>query len=100
MYNNINLKLPGEKSKTLPFSYNDGVPQDKCLINNFAQKISGKDDILYATNLEMCHIIEYFKHLEHSADIGMIYNPSERDDWKETPTGQIVAIKSGETLKI
>ena len=69
------------------------------IIEKFAEKLSGKDDIWYATNIEICNCIEDFRRLQYSADSTMIYNPNARDVWISTPAGETVLIKSGETYK-
>ena len=40
------------------------------------EKVSGRDDIWYATNIEICDYIAAFKHLIMSVDSNYIYNPT------------------------
>lgn len=69
------------------------------IIENFAEKISGKADVWYATNLEICNCIEDFNRLQYSADGTLIYNPNARDVWAATLGDDVFVIKSGETYK-
>ncbi len=46
------------------------------IIEEFAQYIGGREDIWYATNMEICDYVEAFKQLILSADGHRIYNPT------------------------
>ena len=58
------------------------------IIENFADMIGGKDDIWYATNMEIYEYIENFKRLVFSLDEHRAYNP----------TAQTVCFMKGNTL--
>lgn len=49
------------------------------LIEDFFRKVSGKDDVWYATNGELYDYIAAFKRLEYSCDCKRVYNPSAVD---------------------
>lgn len=46
------------------------------VIEEFLSYIAGKDDVWYATNIEIYEYTEAFHRLVYSADGGMVYNPS------------------------
>ena len=70
------------------------------VIENFAEKMSGKDDIWYCTNMELYLAWRDFANLETSADGSMLYNPSLRPVWIADTKGNTYEIKPGETIRI
>lgn len=70
------------------------------IIEDFAQKMSGKDDIWYCTNMELYLAWRDYMNLESSVDGSMIYNPSVRSVWIADNKNNVYQIKPGETLKI
>ncbi len=69
------------------------------VIENFCEVISGKDDIWYATNIEIYEYIEAYNSLIFSADCKKIYNPTLKEIWMYIDK-ELYSIKPGETLKI
>ena len=67
------------------------------VIERFAEFVGGRDDIWYATNIEIYDYVNAYKNLQISVDKRIIHNPSDIDVWiyddKET-----FVIKAGETL--
>ena len=68
-------------------------------IEEFCDKMSGKDDIWYATNIEIYEYIEAYNSLVFSVDCERIYNPTLKEiflyiDYKN------YSIKPGETLTL
>ena len=70
------------------------------VIENFAEKMSGKDDIWYCTNMELYLAWKDYMNLETSADGSIIYNPSVRPVWIADTKGNTYEIKPGETIRI
>lgn len=68
-------------------------------MEEICQKLSGKDDTWYATNIELYEYIEAYHSLVFSADSRRIYNPTLKQLWFEIDDVPYT-IKSGETLKI
>ena len=62
--------------------------------------MANKDDIWYATNIEIYNAWADYKRLEYSADGSMIYNPNIRSVWVGDKKGNSWEIKPGETLII
>ena len=62
------------------------------------QALSGRDDVWYATNIEIYDYVQAYNSLVYSADNSMVYNPSLLTIWLDRD-GVIYSIKSGETLR-
>ena len=71
-------------------------------IEEICQKLSGKDDVWYATNMEIYEYVEAYHSLVYSADEKKVYNPSLHTVWFNVDgrDGKTYVIKSGETLRI
>ena len=69
-------------------------------IEAFCEKIHGKRDIWYATNLEICRYRAAQKALMISADETMFYNPSAIPVWVEKDQGNIIHIPAGELVRL
>ena len=69
------------------------------MIEAFADKMCGKEDIWYATNMEICDYIQATRSLEFSADSHMVHNPTAISVWMSTDKG-IIELKSGETIAL
>lgn len=70
------------------------------VIEQFANQIGGKDDIWYATNMEIYLAWMDFTRLEYSADGSSIYNPSCRSVWIADKKNVSYEIAPGQTLKL
>lgn len=69
------------------------------LIEGFCEYIGGKDDIWYATNIEIVDYMNAAKNLKYTANGDMVYNPNAISVWIEVD-GKQLEIKSGETKEI
>lgn len=67
------------------------------VIEEFAQYIGNRDDIWYATNIEIYNYVKAYESLITSYDRSIIHNPSAMDVWVYID-GKTLMIKSGETL--
>ena len=68
-------------------------------IEEICQKISGKDDIWYATNIEIYDYVAAYNSLIYSADSKKVYNPTLKQIWFNVD-GKMYTVKSGETINI
>lgn len=68
-------------------------------IEEICQKLSGKEDTWYATNIEIYDYVAAFNSLVYSADGSKIYNPTLKQIWLDID-GKQYTVKSGETIKI
>ncbi len=69
------------------------------LIEKFAEKVSGKDGIWYATNIEIYDYVKAYERLEVSADNTIVHNPSAIPVWF-FEKGKTYKIEPDETLII
>lgn len=67
------------------------------LLDEICEKLSGKDDIWYATNMEIYEYVNAYNSLIYSADGSIIYNPTLFEIWFVID-GKMHKISSGETL--
>lgn len=80
-------------------SFEFGWPDDWSIIENFADKMAGKEDIWYATNLEICNYIQATRAQEFSADGKMMHNPTAVTVWVNG-NGELVEVGPGETKPV
>lgn len=69
------------------------------LLDRICEKLSGKDDVWYATNIEIYDYVKAYESLVYSADGKMIYNPTLFTIWFDVD-GQLYTIESGETIRL
>ncbi len=69
------------------------------VIEEFAGYIGNREDIWYATNIEIYEYIEAYKRLIFGADGKLAKNPTDRKLWFES-SGRIVEIEAGEMKEI
>ncbi|MBQ8380323.1 MAG: polysaccharide deacetylase family protein [Clostridia bacterium] len=67
------------------------------VIERFAEKMSGRSDIWYATNIEIYEYVEAYGRLVTSADGSRIYNPTVTEVFMHID-GKEYSVKPGETL--
>lgn len=76
-----------------------GWSEDWSVIEAFVEKMADKDDIWYATNMEICKYVQAVRCQEFSADGMTMYNPTAISVWVNTENG-LVEVKPGETRYI
>ncbi len=69
------------------------------LIEEFAKYVGGREDIWYATNIEIYDYIKAYEALQTSVDKSIIHNPTTKDVWfiKDEKT---YCVHAGETLRL
>ena len=67
------------------------------IIEEFAQYAGGKDDIWYATNIEIYDYVKAYESLQASVDKRIVHNPSSVDVWF-AHNKQVYCVKAGQTL--
>ncbi|MBE7037354.1 MAG: polysaccharide deacetylase [Ruminococcaceae bacterium] len=97
-------KFVEDEVKTTPYlfylwghSYEFEADNNWNVIEEFAQYISNKNDVWYATNIEIYDYIKAFESLILSNDAKIIKNPSDLDIYFVKDNKEYV-IKSGETI--
>lgn len=68
-------------------------------LEEICQKLSNKDDIWYATNIEIYDYVKAYESLVMSADRTIIHNPTNKTVWFDID-GTAYNVAPGETLKI
>lgn len=68
-------------------------------IEKLAEYLSGRDDIWYATNIEIYDYVKAYDNLVTSYDGKIITNPSATDVWVSA-FGKTVKIEAGKTVKL
>ena len=69
------------------------------IIEEFAEYIGGREDIWYATNIEIYDYVSAYRQLIFSADGQQVYNPTNTELFVQTKHG-IFSIKTNETKTI
>jgi peptidoglycan/xylan/chitin deacetylase (PgdA/CDA1 family) len=69
------------------------------VIEDFAEKIGGREDIWYATNIEIYDYIEAYNRLIFSVEASMVYNPSAQTLFFEYDN-RTYEINPGSTLRL
>lgn len=80
-------------------SFEYRTEEDWTRFEEICQVLSGRDDIWYATNIELYNYIEAYRSLEYSVDCTRVYNPSAYDIWM-IANGKQVVIPSGEEIAL
>ncbi len=76
------------------------------LIERFAKKISGKEDVWYATNIEIYDYVKAYKQILVSVDGHIIYNPTSTDlfieynDFFNSHDTRIVELPAGKQTRV
>ena len=68
-------------------------------LEDICKKLSEKEDVWYATNIEIYDYVNAYYSLIHSADGNVIFNPTIYDIWIEIDR-KTYCVKSAETLII
>lgn len=69
------------------------------VIEEFAKFMGGRDDIWYATNIEIYDYVKAYNSLQVSVDKTIVHNPSAIDVWF-AENDKVFKVKAGETLFI
>lgn len=68
-------------------------------IEEICRKLSGNDDIWYATNMEIYEYVQAYNSLLYSANGKMAFNPTLHTIWLDAD-GTLYSVKPGETIRI
>ena len=69
------------------------------LIEDFCKLVSQKEDIWYATNIQIVDYMEAASRLQFAADMSFVYNPSVQSVWLSVAK-EIVEVKGGEQISL
>lgn len=67
------------------------------VMEEFAEYIGGREDIWYATNIEVYDYVKAYEQLIFSLDGKKVFNPTNREIWFERD-GKIICVQPGENV--
>lgn len=85
------LKLMYVWGHSYEFTNNDNWD----VIEEFCKLMGGRDDIWYATNIEIIDYMEVLKNLKFSGNGTSVYNPSAQSAWLQVDDARIVEVPGG-----
>lgn len=68
------------------------------IMEQFCKEMGGRDDIWYATNIEIVDYLDAYQRLQFSADLSFVYNPSVISVWIIVNDTTTVEIPAGQTV--
>lgn len=80
-------------------SYEFVTDEDWSLMEDFCQMVSDRDDIWYATNIEIVDYMKAAKNLKFTINGDLVYNPNAVSVWISV-AGEVVEVAGGETKKL
>ena len=80
---------------TTEFNRNNGWE----LLDQICEKLGNREDVWYATNMEIYNYVKAYESLEFSLDSKTVYNPTVTNVWFQVD-GKMYSVKSGETIKL
>lgn len=70
------------------------------VIEQFCELMGGREDIWYATNIEIIDYMQVLKNLQFSADSCAVYNPSAQSAWLTIDYEKVVEVPGGTYMKL
>lgn len=70
------------------------------VIEEFCKLMGGRDDIWYATNIEIIDYMQVLKSLQFTADGESVYNPSAQSAWVAVNDTKLVEIPGGTYVRL
>jgi peptidoglycan/xylan/chitin deacetylase (PgdA/CDA1 family) len=70
------------------------------IIEEFCEMIGGRDDIWYATNIEIVDYNTIFNSLQFTADNSYVFNPCAKSAWLKVNDETLIEVKGGEGVKL
>ena len=80
-------------------SYEYRNEDDWARMEKLCSYLSNRDDVWYATNIEIYDYVEAYRSLCYSVDLEHVYNPSSKDIWL-MHEGKVVMIPSNKEVKL
>ncbi len=69
-------------------------------IEEFCRIVGGREDIWYATNIEIIDYLQVLQNLKFSADASAVYNPSAHSAWLMAGDHRAVEVHGGEYVRL
>ncbi|HEY9575773.1 MAG TPA: polysaccharide deacetylase family protein [Lachnospiraceae bacterium] len=97
----MDMKSPAKLFYVWGHSYEFDQDDNWDMIDSFLKKMSGHEDVWYATNKEICDYIEAFKRLVFTVDGQFVYNPTATTLFVGgTFTDSYIRVGAGETKEL
>ncbi len=81
-------------------SYQFVTEEDWEYMENLLKRLSGHDNVWYATNIEIYNYVMAQRQLKISVDEKTFYNPTAIDVWVDVNLGTKICIPAGKTVKL
>lgn len=81
-------------------SYEFDIDNNWDRIEQFCAYVSQKEDVWYATNIEIFDYVEAYKRIKTSADNHIIFNPTCQTIWFSLSDGREFTVAPGQTIQI
>lgn len=81
-------------------SYEFDIDNNWGLMEDFCRMMGGRDDIWYATNIEIVDDMEAFSRLHFAADQSFVENPNAQSVWISVDNQEPVEIPGGQIVKL
>lgn len=81
-------------------SYEFDNDKNWSLIEEFCETMGGREDVWYATNIEVYDSVRTFERLQFSADSSFVYNPSIASAWVRVDQGEPVELNGGAITRL
>ena len=81
-------------------SYEFDIDNNWGLMEDFCRMMGGRDDIWYATNIEIVDDMEAFSRLRFAADQSFVENPNAQSVWISVDNQEPVEIPGGQIVKL
>lgn len=70
------------------------------VMEEFCELAGGRDDIWYATNIEIVDYMDVVKMAQFAADNSFVYNPCVQSLWLAVEDDELVEVKGGEIVQL
>ena len=81
-------------------SYEFDLDDNWQLIEDFCRMMGGREDIWYATNIEIVDYLDTFRALQFAADNSFVYNPSAASAWLRVNGGEPFEVPGGTLMQL
>jgi hypothetical protein len=95
---NVRFRYEGWLFYIWGHSYEFRTEEDWLRMDGLLSMLSNRDDVWYATNIEIYDYVEAYRSLCYSVDLSSVYNPSSKDIWL-VHEGKVVMIPSNSEVK-
>lgn len=96
---NLDTKGPSKLFYLWGHTYEFDNDDNWSVIERFCEKMGGREDIWYATNMEIFNYVKAYEALDFSADMSLVYNPTATEVFF-THKNKDYSVKPKQTIKL